>query len=486
MKKKYLLLFLYFYVIAILIYFPGIQAPRYGDDFNIVPRGDLSYDLYKIWTSSYQREAFYRPLEDTITTFAIYIFGWNTLPVHIYLLLLHCCLVTFSYYVLVKLKYSHLAALFGALFMLVAQVQVFTVGSNDTLGTMLSSLLCLLSLWFFYRAFFENKESVNYKLYAWSIVLFTISLLCKESSVTFFPFLFVLLLSQESIFSPRIFIHIKKSIICSLPFIVIFVIYYIFHSAMVHVQPTMGEDKYSFSIGLNIPKNIAMMLFSVFLPVSSVNTFEAVQFHDYKFLAIAAGLTAVFAGIIIFGLWKSKKYKQVLLWFCFVVVGFFPSALMNHVNEQYTYFSMPFIAMLAAIGIGYFADKPKRKSRTIILSLFIIFLFINMYSVIQKTRLMTISGHRAELIFGQLNNYFPLVNPGGAMLFVNPPQMPLRYSVFVLPGFEGMRYADYYIYKLAGRQDFRIEVIEWNDAEKRNQSGSILLKLEGDRVLPIQ
>jgi hypothetical protein len=46
-----------------------------------------------------------------------------------------------------------------------------------------------------------------------------------------------------------------------------------------------------------------------------------------------------------------------------------------------------------------------------------------------------------------------------------------------------MRYAQFYIYNLAGRQDFKIEICEWNEAEKWKQPHTLMLKLEGDKIV---
>ena len=486
MNKKILLIAIVFFVIGLIVYFPGIQAPRYGDDFNIVPEGNLKEDLYKIWTTPYQREMFYRPLEDTITILIIHFFGWDTTPVHILILLFHAAFVSFAYYAMVKLKFSHNAALFGSLYILIAQVNVFTAGSNDTLGTMLSSFFCLTALWFFYEAISDENGKVNSKPYIISMVLFIISLLSKEASVTFFPFLLVLILYKNSFFNPVSFAKIKKSIIVSLPFVIIFIIYYIIHSAIVIIQPAMDSSNYGFRFGFNVPKNIGMMLFSIFLPVSSVRTFEAVQLKDYKFLLAALFLTLIFSGIIFYGIWKSKRVKEALLWFCFLIAGFFPMVLMNHVNEQYTYFSMPFAAILIAIGTGCFLDKTKGKSRTIFTAVFILFLLLNTFFVMEKSRQMQETGEKADMLFEQIGHYLPQIEPNGTLVLVNPPDKQIRYSVFRLPGFETMRYAQFYIYKLAGRQDFKIEIIDWDDIEKWKKPHTLILKLEGNKVLRME
>ena len=60
MKLSYIALILFniAYIIGFTIYFPGIDASRYGDDFVPVPQESLSEDIVKTWTSVYQRQMF--------------------------------------------------------------------------------------------------------------------------------------------------------------------------------------------------------------------------------------------------------------------------------------------------------------------------------------------------------------------------------------------------------------------------------------------
>jgi hypothetical protein len=272
----------------------------------------------------------------------------------------------------------------------------------------------------------------------------------------------------------------------SLPFVLVFIIYFIIHSKIVHVQPAGGEDNYNFRFGMNILKNLGMMLFSVYLPLSSVRTFDAVILRDYKFLAAAFSLTALFTGTVFWGIWKSKRVREAAVWFCFIIAGFLLYLLMNHVNEHYTYISMPFIAIVTGIGLGYFVNNLKRKSRVFFITVLALFFLLNCYAVMEKSGQIDETGERADMLFEQINKYTPQLRHNGVLVLVNPPDMQLKYSVFRLPGFESIRYTQFYIYKLAGRSDFRVEVINWNEVEKWKKPDALVLKLEGDKVLRME
>jgi len=485
LNKRYLYIIPVFLAIGFVLYSPGISAPRYGDDFSIVPEGNLKEDLVKIWTSPYIREMFYRPIDDTISTIIIYFFGWNTIPVHILILLFHIYFVSFIYYVIIKLGYSNTAAFTGAFFVLIAQVNVFAVGSNDTIGTTLSCCFSLTSLWLLYRAAYDCTGKFNLKLYLASLALFTLALFTKEASVTFFPLMAVLILVNDPFFRSINFSGFKKILLISLPFLLLFIIYYFIHSSIVPIQPSTGSDNYNFRLGLNVPKNIVMLLFSLFLPVSTVRTFEAIQIRDYKLLAAALILTILFAVFIFYGIRKTKKLKEAIVLLGFIIASFFPYVLMNHVNEHYTYYSMPFTALIIGMGISYVIEKPKGFQRTIFLLFFILIALVNTLSVIEKSFQMKETGERADFLFAEITPYLRQVPYNGALVMVNPQEKMLKYSVFRLPGFETMRYAQFYIYKLAGKNDFKIEIVEWSEMENWKRPDVLMLKLEGDKVIPV-
>jgi hypothetical protein len=389
---------------------------------------------------------------------------------------------------MIKLKYSNFSAFFGSLFMLTAQVNVTSVGGNDTLGMLLTSSLSFLSLWFLYKTMvasdIENKGSN--KLYVISLLLITINLFCKESGVAFYSLFAVLLLLKNSFFFDRSSINIKKTVIQAIPFVIIFIIFYSIRSGIVPVKPSFGEGTYNFHLGLNIPRNIAMLLFSIFLPVSSVKTFEATEFKDYKFLAAVFIITAAFAGTVFYGIWRSKKTRAAVVLLAFIVAGFFPFALLNHVNEQYTYFSIPFAGMLVGIGIGYYFDNMIGWKRTVITVMVLIIILINSASVMEKTNRINQCGIRSDKIFAQLVNYLPAVEHNGYLVLVNKPNREKNYSAFKIPDFEIMRYSQFMVYKLAGREDFTMEVIEWNEQDNWKRSGVLMLRLdEEDKIIKI-
>jgi hypothetical protein len=487
MDKKFYLITAVFIVIGFIIYSPGITSSRYGDDYTIVPERNISV-FKEIWTTTYQRWMFFRPIEDSITTLFIFAFGWNTLPTHIFFILIHCTFSVFVYYVLLKLKLPRLGALFGALFMLVAQVNVTTVGGNDTLGQLISSSLSFLNLWIMYRAVDTSGEGkfINSRLYIYSLVIFALCLLTKESSAAFIPLLFLLLLIKIPVITTRSFADAKRILLLLVPYVIIFLVFFYIRSGIVPYKPGIGTGNYDFNIGLNIPKNIGMLIFSLLLPITSVRVFEAVQFKDYKFLMTAAFLAGLFGAMIFSGVWRSRKFKEALVIICFIIAGFFPPVLLNHVNEQYTYYSMPFAAMLIAIGLGYYTDNLKGALRTIFLSVLTVFFMLNSLSVMEKNALMKELGSRAEVLMEQVKPYFPAIPSNGSLVLVNPPTKELRYSAFKQPGFEPLHYTEFMMYDIAGRNDFTLLVIERNEIEKHDKPGSLLLTFDGEEVVRVK
>jgi hypothetical protein len=487
MDRKFYTTAAVFIVIGFIIYSPGITSTRYGDDYTIVPERNIGV-FKEIWTTTYQRWMFFRPVEDSITTLFIFAFGWNTLPSHILFILIHCAFSIFVYYVLLKLKIPRLGALFGALFMLVSQVNVTTVGGNDTLGQLISSSLSFLNLWIMYRAIDTAGEGkfINSRMFVWSIVIFMLCLLTKESSAAFIPLLFMLLLIKIPVLKTRTFKDAKRIILLLLPYVIIFLVFFYIRSGIVPYKPGIGTGNYDFNIGMNIPKNIGMLIFSLLLPITSVRVFEAIQLKDYKFLMAAAMLAGLFGAMILSGVWRSKKLKEALGIICFIIAGFFPPVLLNHVNEQYTYYSMPFAAMLIAIGLGYYTENLKGVIRTVFISVLGVLFLLNSLSVMEKNSQMNELGLRAEKLMEQVKPYFSAIPSNGSLVLVNPRTRELRYSAFKQPGFEPLNYTEFMMYDIAGRDDFKLSVIEENESGEYDNTGSLILGLSGEKVIRLK
>ncbi|MCC6865648.1 MAG: glycosyltransferase family 39 protein [Ignavibacteria bacterium] len=473
-----------FIIIGFIIYSPGIDAPRYGDDYTIVPENSNAV-FEKIWTSTYQRLMFYRPIEDTITTLFIFNFGWNTLPTHILFILLHSSFSVFLFYVMLKLKFSKLSALIAALYMLLSQVSVTAVGGNDTLGQLITSFLTFLNLWIIYRSIETAGDAkfINYKYYAFSVFIFAVCLLTKETSATFIPLLFMLLLVKIPIFKNRTFNDVKKIILMLIPYLIIFAIFFLIRSKIVTYKPGIGTGVYDFNIGINIPKNIGMLIFSLLLPFSSVRVFEAVHFRDLKILLPVLAVTAVFALVLLWGIWRGRKIKEVLVLGCFMIAGFFPPAILNHVNEQYTYYSLPFFILIIALASEYYINNNRRSIKTVFFVFAAILLVMNAFSVMDKTRMIGELGWRAKGMTDQIEKFLPQVSHNGSLVLVNPKTDELRYSAFKQPGFEPMRYTEFMLYHLAERNDFKLQVIEENEIQKFIKPGVLILKYEGEKVV---
>lgn len=484
MNKKFYLTAAAFVVIGFIIYSPGITSTRYGDDYTIVPERNIGV-FKEIWTTTYQRWMFFRPIEDSITTLFIFAFGWNTLPTHILFILIHSLFSVFVYYVLLKLKFPKLGALFGAVFMLVSQVNVTAVGGNDTLGQLISSSLSFLNLWIMYRALETAGEGklINKTLFTYSIVIFSLCLLTKESSAAFIPLLFMLLLIKIPVLKTRSFGDSKRVILLLVPYVLIFLIFFYIRSGIVPYKPGLGTGNYDFNIGLNIFKNIGMLVFSLLLPITSVRVFEAVHFRDYKFLMAAAILAGLLGAMILSGIWRSKKIKEGLAIACFIIAGFFPPVMLNHVNEQYTYYSMPFAAMLIALGLGYYSENLKGVLRNVFIFVLAVFFLLNSLSVMEKNHQMYLLGNRAQELMEQVKPYFSSIPSNSSLVLVSPPSPELRYSAFKQPGFEPLNYTEFMMYELAGRKDFKLFAIEEKDLQKYDKAGSLILRLEGGKVI---
>lgn len=481
-NKSFWLFAVLFIAAGFIIYSPSIDATRYGDDYTIVPENSSAV-FAKIWTTTYQRLYFYRPIEDTITTLFIFTFGYNTLPTHILFITLHCVFSIFVYYVLLKLRFSPGAAVTGGLLMLCSQLCTTTVGSNDTLGQIITSFLTFLNLWLIYSALSrdENKVTTGTKLL--SALIFTLCLFTKESSAAFIPLLTVLLLIKIPLLKTRSLKDLKRILFLLLPYVVIFVIFFTIRSQIVTYKPGIGSGTYDFNIGINIPKNILMLLFALILPFSSARLYEAASARNFAVLLPVAGLIFIFVSMLFYGIIRSKKIKESLVIACFIFAGFFPPVILNHVNEQYTYYSLPFFIIIAAMAFDYYIKSGSGLLKKIFYVFAAILILTNAVSVMDKTAMIDKMGDRSKELTGQIQKFIPEIPKNGSLVLVNPKTNELRYSCYMLPGFETIRYTDWNLYYISGRTDFVLYVIEENEIPNYNKAGALILKLSYNKVI---
>lgn len=289
---------------------------------------------------------------------------------------------------------------------------------------------------------------------------------------------------------------IRRISLVSLPYVALFLIYFVVRSQVVSNQPQFvaahSEDGYGFRFGPNIPRNIAMLFFAGLSPFSTVATFNAVQLGDKPSIALFFGLTVGWTGLVALGCWRTRKPALLGSLVLAAIGSLFPMALMLHVSELYTYNLMPWLAILVGIGAGQFivknagsADEPAvRPYRWTVIALILAAIgATNIWAVRSKIELRQTNGELAESLREQLIPILRQAPPNAYVILRNTPADRPHYSVFQVHGFKLMRWTIRYLKQAANRPDLTISIIDPN-APITPKMGQLPLTLQDSRVVP--
>jgi hypothetical protein len=327
--KKHFHWLIIFSLIGFSVYFIGIGIQYYNDDFQFVFNSPSSKLFYYFFNNNPENN-FYRPIQASFLAFIQTYFGLNTVPIHITQIFMHILLVLLVFSAMLKLGFSKTQAVVGAVFMIISQANVHAVLSLDTFSQISGTLFGCLSIWLFY-IFTVNTQNTNGKIltlnayYYLSVFTLFLAYLSKESSISYFPILLGVIILTQMI-KGRTF-PINQAIVTALPFIFITLLYLIARTFIVEAQPSFGDDRYDFHIGINIIKNIALILFSASTPISSVTIFSAFKNAEFLHFAIAIIITLFFLFLVVYGWWFSKQHRKLLILFGIFAIISLPKGL---------------------------------------------------------------------------------------------------------------------------------------------------------------
>jgi hypothetical protein len=482
-------------LIGFAIYLPGIGIPYYEDDlqfiFDPTPPSFLYYFSHKN-----PQVGFYRPIEATTLSFIQYYFALNTAPIHIILITLHISLSSLIFFTILKLGYSYIHAIIGSLFMVVSQANAFAVLSNDTLSQVNGTLFGCISLFFLYM-FYGNRELVKNRVwdikrsgyYIISVFAFGVSLLSKESSISFFPLLLAIIATNNLKIKGNDNFSAKELFIALLPYIITLSSYVIIRLLLGVAQPSSGSTRYNFHIGINVIKNLVMFLFALTIPASSVSAFVALRSNEVIRFLMFATSSLVFVSCIVYVLWNSNRKSIIVLMATFAIAALFPMAMLNHVSELYVYNSMPFLSILVGISLGEILkiSYTDRIMQTTLLILLIFLAASHIIAIQDKIAFMQKNGERATALISQIGLYIDKVPRSGKLLLLNPSENVIEYSQFLLKGFNVVNYGKRMIKRIYGRDDITIKIIEQNHIDQSEHSkDALILTLTGDLIVIYQ
>ena len=515
--------------IGFAVFLPGLGTKYCDDDFQFVYSEPSRAILY-YFSHDNPANSFYRPLQAMFLAGVQSLAGLNTIPIHVTNLILHILLAWLVLLAMTRLGFSLVQSFGGALFMLISQANVHAVSSNDTLSQVGSTLAGVLALYALIRAMngifkkgavkeertkknrnvaahtdLQNSSLVPkdtspesplytssekpsasaaetagsargsaYGYYILSVVLFAISLIFKETAVSFLLITAVMLFSARWIHKlPRGNTALLRAAVLLLPYIAVTLSYLFVRSQVVTSRAAFGSNPYNFHIGFNIARNLALLFTAAASPISTVTLYTAAKTGHAAGFSIYITVAAIFVVPTICGLARLRKNKAVLLAFAFSILALFPAFLLNHVSELYVYNAMPFIALLVGAGFGLFAERSDVKlEKTIAVAVAIVVGASNIGAIASKTSLMWENGERAQVIITQLKHTIKTHPQCSCLYLVNPQCEMVEYSIFTYNGFHIVKNSLQYIKESTNREDLDIEII--TSSEYANLDKSLL------------
>lgn len=478
-------------VIGFGVYGSGLDIPYYGDDFQHVFDPSPSNVLYYFFHKNPYNHHIYRPVNESVLGAIQTFWGLNTAPVHLITLSLHLLLAWLLFVVIIKMGFSRVQAMIGSAFMVISQANAHAVLSNDTLSQVSGTYFGCVSLWLASRAWFAdpdtraplhsprpNQSSVL------GVFAFCLSLLSKETSFAFFVLLLIsiVLMNRQR---PSQSILLKSALIETGPYFLAVILYFVARWLMGIESARFGSGGYDIHPGLNILKNLAMLSFAAWIPLSSVTAFLAFKNGNLVGCGMTVLASFLFFACVVYGLWSARRRRLLILLSVFAITGFFPVALMNHVSELYAYNAMPFLAILVGVGLGRLFEITKTRwiSRAAVTG-FVGLVFLSHVMAIQsKASLMKNNGTQATILLGQIQSYLQKAPKNGELVLLNPPDDREEYSVFLMNGFNVLQYGLNRIEQLAGRNDFEIKIMDRTNLDHtRLRHPSLILSLQGGMV----
>jgi len=475
------------FVVAFIVYWPGLNAPYFADDYQFVFDKPASKIFY-YFTHPNKENGFYRPLQASFLAAVQAYFGMQTWPVHLTQLSLHTLLACFVYIAIKELGFSRLQAAVGAAFMLLSQINVHAVSSNDTLSQLGGTFFGTLSLWLLYCSYKTvdgrlQQRRINYGYYTAAVLAIVLSLFSKESSISFPLMAAIIIMLANKKISDRTPL-IRRIIIDLFPYVSSVGIYLLVRSVAADIQPAFGSDSYYFHAGFNIVRNLAMFVFALFVPVSTVEVFSAFERGSFIYLGIADIGTAAFFVLVVSGLWCEAQSGIVILIAIFALLGLFPMVFMNHVSELYAYNSMPFVSALVGISLGrLWTTMGTRPGMVLAAVMFCILTAGHLAAVRSKVALMKDNGCKTVSLMRQIKPFVNAMPLNGRLWLSNPLHAGLEYSVFCMPGFKVLNCA-LHTPHLWHRPDLEMHIIPAGEAGNiRPAVDTLVLTLIGDGIV---
>lgn len=451
---KRILLFLGFFALAAFVYRNGLRIPYFYDDYEHVfinPASEIFHSFFQANGFAH----FYRPIERSVLALSQAVWGWDTLPIRLFHLLLHAAGAMLVFHSLRTWKVSNICAFSGAALKIVSQLCVYAVASNDTQSQLEGALFSAFSLWLLYR-YFAGDNNNSWK-YALSILTFFLALLSKETSAGLLlgiPFLIFSLEHHSGNFQKRI----QKTFLLFLPYGICFLIYWLIRISAGGSVPVVGSGSYSFHAGINLLKNPGLFIIQELLPVSSMSVAEALQNKEYLPLVLMILFTGIFALLFGYGLRRSPRRKVIGGICLLMILSWFPALFLGSISELYPYNSIIYLGALFGIAAEYYWLGISGRSKVLGIgtcTIFLAALISHSIAVDKKTSGMKTLGDRAEIFLPQIISLEKTLPLNTVMYLVNPKDSSFEYTQFAMHGFHVLAGCDSLVRFYAHRPDFQ-------------------------------
>jgi hypothetical protein len=246
-----------------------------------------------------------------------------------------------------------------------------------------------------------------------------------------------------------------------------------------------GNEGYHIQVGANILKNLVLFVAAAVSPVSTVDVARAGTEWDWSVLATAGLGIAIAGGCLLGGFALARG--QVLV--CLLALAgasaaaLFPAVLLPHVSELYLYGAMAPIGLTMAFALRILGERGGKAGRAAGILCCATLLAGGGLAVRQKSQMMAENGTRAVEMRDSIGRWVKEAPQGGEIVLVDEPSTAPRFSVYVLAGFDPVRFGEGKIGWLYGRPDVRVRLLPPELAEERRSEGAFLLRLAGGGVV---
>jgi hypothetical protein len=458
MKRRSILLYLTLFGLAVLTYRNGLHISYYHDDYERL----FSHPgkvVFEGFVSANSLDHFYRPIEHAVLAVIQALWGRDTFPLRMLHLLLHAGIAMLVFRILCAWKVHLIPAFSAAVFVIISQLSVYAIASNNTLSQLMATLFSGLSLWFFHGYLIAEKRRSELSKYISSVLFFFLALLSKEaSSFLLIAIPFVLVINRKR--NKSSCDSMRASALQLVPYAGCFVFYLVLRIRSGSSMPMFSSSAYySYHFGFNIIKNVVLIAGQTFLPLSSLTVWASLKTHAYQAIVVFALYTTPFLFIVGNGLRKSLRKKIIVIIFVCIVIGWLPVIMLTWLTECYAYSSIIFVALLVGIAADHYWSNIDNESMLIAILATIIFFtsgITNIIGVNEKVCLMKLQGDRADTLLPQVIRIAKGMPQNSWMYFVHPKKTEIAHRRFIMQFFTVLDNGDSVVSFYAQRPDVHL------------------------------